>query len=264
MATTSKQRLERIEQFLREQKYADLHTLAKQLDISLSTVRRALNEMEGLGIVRRHHGGASIVEDNGVSSGDYDFITQDDRQADEKHAIAEVIAAQIEPNMTVILDGGTTTYAVARLLIGKRLVIITNSLAIAALFSEIGTCETIVTGGSVYARLGILYGPTCEHTLSQVHADLAILGAAGITGDCIWNSNTFIVSFQKKIREAADRSIFALDHTKFGKRALHPTARFDGSFTVVTDREPDAAIRASLKEGRTPLLVAKEQAQTSS
>jgi len=82
---TNKQRLDLIERFIREHKYADLHTLAERFEISLSTVRRALNDLESTGIVRRHHGGASLVAEEADSTG-YDFITQDDRQADEKHA----------------------------------------------------------------------------------------------------------------------------------------------------------------------------------
>lgn len=253
--TTNKQRLDLIERYLRENRYADLHTLAGQFGISLSTVRRALNELEGQGLVRRHHGGASLVE-NDIEPGGYDFITQDDRQAEEKHAIAQAIAAEIEPNMTVILDGGTTTYAVARMLVGKRLVIITNSLPIAALFSEIGSSETIVTGGTVYARLGILYGPTCENALGQVHADLAVMGAAGMTGEGLWNTNTFIVSFQQRMRQAADRCIFALDHTKFGKRALHMTSPFGPGFCVAADRRPPAPIASAMEEAGTGLIVA--------
>lgn len=237
---TNKQRLELMERFLREHKYADLHTLAEEFSTSLSTVRRALNDLETRGIVRRHHGGASLVEDQGGSG--YDFITQDDRQADEKHAIALHIANRIEPGMTVLLDGGTSTYAVARLLISKRVIIVTNSLPIAALFSEIGSSETIVTGGTVYSRLGVLYGPTCELSLGQVHADVAILGAAGITTEGIWNTNSLIVAVQQKMIAAADESIFAIDHTKFGRRALHLTTPFRQGFRVVTDAPPDRGL----------------------
>ena len=132
---TNKQRLDLIEKYIREHKYADLHTLADKFGISLYTVRRALNELEAANIICRHHGGASLVEEDNGSSG-YDFITQDNRQTEQKHAIARTMADLIEPGMTVMLDGGTTTYTVARALVEKRLVVITNSLPIAALFGD--------------------------------------------------------------------------------------------------------------------------------
>lgn len=250
----SKQRIDLIEHYIREHQYADLHTLAKEFDISLSTVRRALNELEAKEVVRRHHGGASLI-DNEVNAIGYDFITQDDRYVDEKHSIAQYIADLVEPNMTVILDGGTTTYTVARLLVSKRIIVITNSLPIAVLFNEISSMETIVTGGTVYHRLGVLLGPTCENSLSQMHADLAILGGAGITEEGIWNSNSFIVSAQKKILKAADKSIFAIDNSKFGKRALELTTSFKSDFIVVTNEKPESQLSRAIRSAGTKLKI---------
>ncbi len=256
---TNKQRLDLIEKFIREHKYADLHTLAQKFDISLSTVRRALNDLETTGIVRRHHGGASLVEGE-AGSGGYDFITQDDRQADEKHAIAQCLSQYIEPGMTVLIDGGTTTYAVARQLVEKRLVIITNSLPIAALYSEVGSCETIVTGGTVYNRLGILYGPSCERAISQVHADVAIIGSAGITAEGIWNNNSFIIANQLKVMEAADKVYFVIDSTKHEHRNVHHCCELSDKFSLVTDKAPPDKLAAALRKAGTEVIVAEPAA----
>jgi DeoR/GlpR family transcriptional regulator of sugar metabolism len=234
---TNKQRTDLIERFIREHKYADLRTLATRFGGSLSTMRRALDLLEAKGVVRRHHGGASLVETDAVAQ-EYDFIARNQRHPDEKFAIASLVAEEVQPGMTVILDGGSTTYAVARLLAEKRLQVITNSLPIASLFSEVGSVETIVTGGSIYNRLGVLLGPMCEESFGQVHADLAILGGAGITENGVWNHNALIVAAQRKMISAAERSIFALDNSKFGRKALSLTTPFEAGFTIVTDTRP--------------------------
>ncbi|WP_309396156.1 DeoR/GlpR family DNA-binding transcription regulator [Cerasicoccus maritimus] len=253
---TNKQRLDEIEKFIREHKYADLHTLGTKFDISLSTVRRALNELETNGVIRRHHGGASLVDEESAAS-DYDFITQDDRQSEEKHRIAHSVASKIESGMTVIIDGGTTSYAVAKLLTEKRLVVITNSLPVAALFSEVGSCETIVTGGTVYARLGILYGPTCEQALSQVHADIAVCGCAGVTAKGLWNTNSFIVSFQQRMIESSDQTFYVVDSSKHDRRALHLSTPFKPNLTVATDAPPPDEITQAIQEHGGELIVAQ-------
>lgn len=252
---TNKQRLDLIEKFIRENKYADLQTLASKFDISLSTVRRALNDLETANVVRRHHGGASLVDMEADSPGGYDFITQDDRQVDEKHAIADTVAAMIEPGMTVLMDGGTTTYAISRRLVSKRIVVITNSLPIAALFGDIGTSETIVTGGTVYSRLGILYGPTCEQSVASVHADIAILGAAGYTEEGVWNNNAFIISTQAQMRRSSDRAFFVLDSSKAGKRNLHLASPFTDKFAVCTNKRPEESIATAMKEANCELIL---------
>ncbi len=160
--------------------------------------------------------------------------------------------------MTVILDGGSTTYAVARLLAEKRLQVITNSLPVASLFSEIGSAETIVTGGSIYSRLGVLIGPLCEQSFDQTHADLAILGGAGITESGIWNHNALIVAAQRKMIGAAERTVFALDESKFGRKALSLTSPFDARFTIVTNTRPaPAVVRAIAASGATLTVAGK-------
>jgi DeoR/GlpR family transcriptional regulator of sugar metabolism len=234
---TNKQRTDLIERHIREHKYADLRTLAQHFGGSISTVRRALDSLENRGIVRRHHGGASLIETDALSQ-EYDFLARIQRQADQKFAIASLIAEQVQPGTTVILDGGSTTYAVARLLADKRVQVITNSLPVASLFGEVGNVEAIVTGGSIYGRLGILVGPLCETALGQIHADVAILGGTGITENGVWNHNALIIAAQRKMIAAAERTIFALDATKFGRKALSLTAPFEPRFTIVTDTRP--------------------------
>lgn len=255
---TNKQRTDLIERFIREHKYADLRTLATRFGGSLSTMRRALDLLESKGIVRRHHGGASLVETDAVAQ-EYDFIARNQRHPDEKFAIASLVAEHVQPGMTVILDGGSTTYAVARLLVDKRLQVITNSLPIASLFSEVGSVETIVTGGSIYNRLGVLLGPMCEESFGQVHADLAILGGAGITENGVWNHNGLIVAAQRKMISAAERTIFALDNSKFGRKALSLTTPFESRFTIVTDTKPTPAVSKAINAAGAKLTLAEKK-----
>lgn len=252
---TNKQRTDLIERHIREHKYADLHSLADHFGGSLSTVRRALDTLESRGIVRRHHGGASLIETDALTQ-EHDFLVRIQRQADQKFAIASLVAEQVEPGMTVILDGGTTTYAVARLLAEKRVQVITNSLPVASLFGEVGNVETIVTGGSILGRLGILVGPHCESAIEQVHADVAILGGTGITESGVWNHNALVIAAQRKMIAAAERSVFALDATKFGRKALSLTTPFTPRLTIVTNTRPAPAVDKAIQAAGARLTLA--------
>ena len=252
---TNKQRTDLIERYLRENKYADLHSLADRFSGSVSTVRRALDSLESRGIVRRHHGGASLIENDALTH-EHDFLVRIQRQADQKFAIASLVADQVQPGTTVILDGGTTTYAVARLLAEKRVRVITNSLPVASLFGEIGNTETIVTGGSILGRLAVLVGPLCEASFEQVHADIAILGGTGITESGVWNNNALVIATQRKMLAAAERSIFALDATKFGRKALSLTTPFGPRITVVTETRPTPLVEKAIAAAGARLTVA--------
>ncbi|MBI4624499.1 MAG: DeoR/GlpR transcriptional regulator [Verrucomicrobia bacterium] len=255
---TNKQRTHLIERFISEHKFADLRTLATRFGGSLSTVRRALDSLEERGIVRRHHGGGSLIETDALTQ-EYDFPSRLERQADEKFAIASLVARQVQPGMTIILDGGSTTYAVAPLLAEKRVRVITNSLPVASLFGEIGNVETTVTGGSIYGRLGILVGPLCEQSFEQVHADLAILGGTGITENGIWNHNALIIAAQRKMIAAAEHTIFALDGSKFGRKALSLTTPFKSRFTIVTDTRPSLVVIMAIHAAGAKLALAEKK-----
>ena len=254
---TQKQRTDLIESFIRENKYADLHSLAGRFGGSLSTVRRALDQLEARGIVRRHHGGASLVETDALAA-ENDFVARLQRQADRKFAIASLIAEQVRPGTTVILDGGSTTFAVARLLVEKQVQVITNSLPVAALFGEFGAGETIVTGGSILARQGMLVGPACEAALEQVHADLAILGGTGVTERGVWNHNALLISTQRRMIAAAERTVFALDASKFGRKALSLTTPFGPRINIVTDTPPAPAVAAAITAAGARLTLAAD------
>lgn len=254
---TNEQRTHLIERHIREHKYADLRTLASRFGSSLSTVRRALDTLEARGIVRRHHGGASLIEVDPLAQ-EYDFVARTQRQADEKFAIASLVASQVEPGMTVMLDAGSTSYAVARLLAEKRIRAITNSLPVASLFGEIGNVETIVTGGCIFGRLGVLIGPLCEQSFEQVHADIAILGGTGITEAGVWNHNALIIAAQRKMIAASERTIFGLDYSKFGRKALSLTAPFEPRITIVTDTCPPPAVVSAIKAAGATLTLTRK------
>ncbi len=252
---TNKQRTDLIERHIREHKYADLHSLAERFGGSLSTVRRVLDSLESRGIVRRHHGGASLVETDALSL-ENDFVARLQRQADQKFAIASLVAEQVQPGTTVILDGGSTTYAVARLLAEKRVQVITNSLPVASLFGEVGHVETIVTGGNILGRLGVLVGPLCEASFEQVHADVAILGGTGLTENGVWNHNALVIAAQRKMIAAAERTVFALDASKLGRKALSLTAPFGPKMTIVTNTPPAAPVQQAIASAKAILKLA--------
>lgn len=252
---TNTQRTGLIESYIREHKYADLHSLAKSFGGSLSTVRRALDSLEERGIVRRHHGGASLVETDAHAL-EYDFLLRVQRQADSKFAIASLVADQVQPGTTVILDGGTTTFAVARLLVKKSVQVITNSLPVASLFGDVGRGDAIVTGGSILGRLGILVGPLCEASFAQLHADVAILGGNGITETGIWNHNALIIAAQRRMIAAADRTVFALDASKFGRKALSLTTPFGPRMNIVTNTPPAPSVAEAIASAGARLTLA--------
>ena len=156
----------RIEEYLKKAEFASLEELSAHVGASISTVRRDLTALEASGNVKRTHGGARIVS---PPTDEFAFSARDTHQLNEKEAIGRAAAALIQPNQSVIVDAGTTTYHVARHLVDKAQMIVTNSLPVANLFASAGRVEVVVSGGIIYPRLGVLVGPLAVEKIGRAH-----------------------------------------------------------------------------------------------
>jgi len=234
----------RIREILESQEFVDLETLCRELDTSESTVRRDLDSLEELRVLKRVHGGALAAQPRDHL---LDFAWQSTRNFDEKRRIGALAASLIEDEQTVILDGGSTVAAVAQELAGRSLHVITNSLPIAEVFKDSRQIELTLTGGYLYPRLEVMLGPLCEHTLAGVSADLLVMGIGGITEAGFSNNNTLLVGSERKMIEVARKVIIVADHSKFGRSAMVHLAPLDVADIVVSDTELSSECRAMLE-----------------
>jgi len=149
------ERQHRIGEYLQQVEFASLEEIAKQVDASLSTVRRDLTILEASGAIRRTHGGARVVV---PKTDEFAFSARDTHQLAEKEAIGKACAELVRPNQSIIIDAGTTVFHVARYLEAKSPQIITNSLPVANLYALATRLEVVLSGGVIYPRLGVLVG----------------------------------------------------------------------------------------------------------
>src|SRR5437899_247092 len=226
------ERQHRIAEFLQRVEFAALEDIARQVEASLSTVRRDLTVTEASGSFPRTHGGARIVIPR---SDEFTFSARDTHQLAEKEAIGKACAELISANQSVILDAGTTVYHVARYLESKAPQIITNSLPVANLFASANRVEVVVSGGVIYPRLGVLVGPHAVETFSKIHADVAIMSAGGVSLEGVTNSHGLLIDIQRAMIKAAQKVIFCFDHTKFGRQSVSPLCGLECIDTIVTD-----------------------------
>jgi DeoR/GlpR family transcriptional regulator of sugar metabolism len=247
------ERQKRLEEYLQKAEFASLEELAAHVGVSVSTVRRDLTALESTGTVKRTHGGARIVS---PPTDEFAFSARDTHQLEEKEAIGRAAAALIAPNQSVIVDAGTTAYHVARHLLDRVQMVVTNSLPVANLFASASRVEVIVSGGIIYPRLGVLVGPLAVETFAKVHADVAIMGAGGLSLEGVTNSHALLIDIQRAMLRAGQQVILCVDHTKLGRKSIMPLCELAAIGTVVTDSLAPEEFLNQLRERGVRVVVA--------
>jgi DeoR/GlpR family transcriptional regulator of sugar metabolism len=250
------ERRSKLLELVRERGFASLPDLASNLQVSESTVRRDLDYLEETGSARRTHGGVFYT---GASPKLPHFEERQPAQWEKKQAIAREAAALIENGDTVLLDGGSTTYEVARVLVGRPLQVVTNSLPVANLFASSANTDLVLVGGYVYPRTGVSLGPYANEMLSRINVRRTVLSVAGITERGYFNSNLLLVETERVMIEAADEVIVVADSTKFGRQSLALLCELGGIDRLVVDDGVTQGWRETIQQSGVKLTVANSQ-----
>ena len=159
--------------------------------------------------------------------------------SDAKERMARMVAEQIPDGVSIFLNIGTTTEAVARALLKHRnLMVVTNNLNVANILATSPNCEVIVTGGMLRRSDGGLVGEVTAELIGQFKVDYAIIGSAAVDPDgSLLDYDFREVRVAQAIIKNARKAYFIADSTKFKMAApvrVASLAELDGFFTDVT------------------------------
>jgi len=202
---------------LQNGRYLALDRICQELSISPATARRDLSELERSGRVKRTPGGA-------LARFTARFPTFHERlrvQAPAKQELARQALPYLLSGFTVYIDGGTTPYALARLLPEADipgLKVVTNSLPVVDYLASTSV-SLHVLGGSLIPRQSLLLGAEAIHSIGKWKFDVAILGAEGLNQNGVWNSAPEVVELQRAVIRQSHRSFVLLTSDKIGKQA---------------------------------------------
>jgi len=236
-------------ELLVERGFASVLDLARHFDVSESTIRRSLKELESRGLVRRTHGGALATRQNDALS---DLHETEHR--DEKRAIGQAMAQRILPGQTVLLDRGSTTLEVARHIDAPRVTVVTNDLLIGTTIARQQNAHLVFVGGELLPNEYAMWGPTSIQQLENLRVNVAVFGADTVTENGIYNTSSYEIEVKRKMRAIASEAFFVADSSKFGREALFRVFDFDAFTAGITD-ERMPAMRAA--QFPVPLIISR-------
>ena len=232
----AEERRAQILKLLNENRYVQVSDLANEFNVTTVTIRRDLDEIEGDGLCVRKRGGAIRINPGVTLEMPYDIKRLE--MVDEKDRIARRALDFVEDGDTLILDSGSTTYALALLLNTRvRLTVVTNDLKIAGELAGNPKIQLICTGGVARRSVYSLEGAITESFLKNIKVDKTFLGADAIHPDgVISNVNIDEVAIKKAMIEAADQTILLADSTKFSKSGFFKVSELLDLDVVITDK----------------------------
>jgi DeoR family transcriptional regulator of aga operon len=237
-----------------------LAEFADALGVSAATVRRDLADLDYQRLLRRTHGGATVMD----SRAELPVALRDTQFLEAKRLIGRQMALLIPPERhAVALSGGSTTAQVARALSNHRdLTIITNSLTIAGLVTSYPQLKVIMTGGSLRSQSLELVGILAENTFNAINVGTAILGTDGITasGGVTTHDDTEARTNHAMVTHA-QRTVVVADGSKIGRLAMAKVTDIDQVDALVTDDTADPDALAEIEQAGVTVHVVSASAR---
>ena len=187
MADSLNRRSEQIIKYLLRTGSASVEEILAVVGSSAPSIRRDLARLENRGLIRRTHGGATLVEPLLYEPFRYDssFLAREQKHAVEKRRIGLAAAELVQANETVGLTAGTTTTHIGRSLRHRdKIQVITNAINIGMELCNQPGIRTYLTGGVVpWAWSFSLTGNAALSFLDDVYMDKVFLSVTGLSSE---------------------------------------------------------------------------------
>jgi DeoR family fructose operon transcriptional repressor len=246
------ERQEHIERLLIDDGRVSVVELARRFDVTTETIRRDLDQLEGIGALRRVHGGAVLPER--ASTTEPTLANRSQRHGPAKAAIARRAAAALGDDFrgSVFFDAGTTTGALATelspVLAGGSVDVVTHSLTLAhALSADAAGVSLTLIGGRVRGVTAAAVGADTVAAIAGLRPDVAFVGTNGISSSFgLSTPDPDEAAVKRAIVRSARRVVVVADADKHERELLVGFASLRDIDVLVTDAAPPAPLRDAL------------------
>ncbi len=208
--------------------------LAKEFKVSGVTIRQDLRNLEEEGLVRRVHGGATLVNQA-------DIEYRIGKNYEVKLAIARRASGCVQPYETIFIESGSANALLAQEISRdpRGITVITSSVYIARMLRG-SKVKTILLGGVYQHESECLVGQTAKIGLAQLNFEKAFIGVDGFTVDSGFTSADMMrAEIASQAIAQAQKSYIVTDSTKFGKVSLVKICDIDKLDYLITDSTID-------------------------
>ncbi|RAN51218.1 DeoR/GlpR family DNA-binding transcription regulator [Dolosigranulum pigrum] len=204
--------------------------LMKALDVSESTIRRDLSELEERGELVRIHGGAKLARE---MNSEQSIQEKTHINQEAKETIAKYAASLVEKEEFIYMDAGSTTFAMLKYLQGKNITVVTNGIQHASQLSELGV-RVYTLGGRIKNQTQAIIGSLALEQLSGMRFSRVFLGMNSIDIDGGFTTpDPEEAVLKRHAAEQGERLYILADSSKFGGVSFARVLPLDGQTVIV-------------------------------
>lgn len=232
---TKEEKLNKIVEYIKENKIGKYKELARLIKVSESTVRNYLAELEEREEITIVRGGAVSRRDD-ITKQIMDIRADVNRE--EKEELVKLLGKYIIDGHAVAINGGTTAIVAAKYLKDNydRLTIITNNLNIVSILRSKPDFRCIVCGGIINNKENTTIAGNYEEIIQNYNVDYALIGVNSIS---LEKGITDFREEERKVIKAmtqiAEKTIIMADHNKFDNVACFNILPLNDDEIILTD-----------------------------
>lgn len=247
----SSQRKQQILVLLAAEKQVMSSELSQRFAVSEDSIRRDLRELAADGLLQRVHGGALPV-----SAAIAPFETRKNVQISSKRNIAQKAVQLIQPGQVVIIDGGTTTTEMVKLLPHDlAFTVVTHSPSIAVALVAYPLVEVIIIGGVLYRHSVVALGAAALEAIARINADIFFMGVTGVHQTAgLTTGNYEDAGVKRALSARAAETVVMVSNEKMNSASAFAIGDLALASTLIVDAEPDAEMAQLLRKKHISVL----------
>ena len=219
-----------------ERSFVSVSDLLGILHVSEATIRRDITALAERGEVRRIRGGAETLRPRQQTPlKGMPFSVSSGIAAAQKRAIARTAATLIAPGDSILINGGTTTYALAEFLTTRQVDILTNSFPIAAALLATSHNRVTLPGGTIFREQNIILSPFQADSMGNFWGRKLFTSCYAINRLGLLEADPLIVQAQTNLLQRAEEVVVLADSRKLRLHSSMIVAGLERISTLITD-----------------------------
>ncbi len=234
------ERRSQIVQRVTENGRVSVSDLVKTYNVTETSIRRDLILLEADHRLKRIHGGAVSIPGNFRTD---TFVEKAKLQIKAKECIGKAAVGMINQGDIILLASGTTTLQIVRhipstLRMNNHITLVTTSLPIAQEILTWPSPNLTILGGLYLPDYQATIGPQTIELLKDITADVAFLGADGLTMEGgATTANVLIAEVDRMMVERARKTVLVTDSSKIGQAGFIPIKPITSFNVLITDSD---------------------------